>query len=236
MKKLILSFVFGLGLMGGSALYAQTETQVREESRPFSKGTGNCLVINLPGTKKKEIEDAWEAFVKQYKGKTKFDKKAGEYFSDECTIKDMSPDKVDIHTRVAEVTGGTEFSVWFDLGASTFLSSKDKPQLYPAGDKLVKEFASTVSFTMIEEQLKAEEKKLKEIEEGVKKLEKDKIARDKDIADHRETIKKQEDNIRKAEDDIKQNLVAQEAKRKEVADQKKVVDEIAAKLKKVKKK
>ncbi len=234
MRKFV--FALAVGAVCVTETSAQIKTNIREETRNLSTGSGNALVMELPATKKKDVEAAWEDFVKQYKGKTKFDKKTGEFLSDECTIKDMSKDKVDIIVKVGELTTGTELTAWFDLGASTYLSSKDKPQMYPVGDRILKEFAETLSATMIEEQLKAEEKKLKEFEEELLKLEKTKTSRDKDISDYRETIKKQEDNIRKAEDDIKANLTSQDDKKKQINDQKKVVEEVQGKLKQTGKK
>jgi soluble cytochrome b562 len=228
MKKLLFSLFVVLGL--SQVASAQAPIQLREETKAFSLGSYNALVMPLKGTKKKEVEKEWQSFIKDYKGKTKTTK-AGEIFTDDAIIKKISPNTVDIYAKVVETTEGTELSVWFNVGL-VYLSSKDFPEQYPGADAILKEFAGTVSATMIAEELKAQEKALKELEEELKKLEKEKTGRDKDISDYRETIKKQEDNIRKAEDDIKTNLKNQEDKTKQINDQKKLVEEVAERLKK----
>ncbi len=236
MKKLLFSFALSCFLAGSA--FAQPNITVREETASLAAGSGNSLVIDLPGTKEKEVREAWGDFIKSYKGKTKYDGKTKETVSDDCTIKEMSPDKVDVIAKITPNAdnSGTKLNVWFDLGANTYLSSKDKPQAYPAGDKLVREFALSVSATMIEEELKLKEKELKEMEEQLKKLEKEKTGRDKDISEYKENIKKQEDNIRKAEEDIKTNLKTQGEKTTAINEQKKTVEEVKERLKKAKKK
>lgn len=234
MKKLLASFfvVFGLSQVAS----AQIQTEVREENQAFSVGSFNALVIDLPGTKKKDVEKEWESFIKEYKGKNRTTK-AGELFSDDAMIKKISPNTIDIYAKVVETSNpeGTKLMVWFQVGLNAYLSSKEYPEQYPTANAIMKDFAGSVSATMIEAELKAQEKALKDLEDELKKLEKEKTGRDKDILDYQETIKKQEDNIRKAEEDIKTNLKSQEDKNKQINDQKKKVEEVQGRLKKVKK-
>ncbi len=231
MKKLLFAAFFVMSALLSSEATAQKELKISEETRAMSLGQFNCLVMQLPGTKKKDVEGAWGDYVKKYKGKTKSNK-SGEQFTDDATIKDMSPNTVDIYAKVVDLpnNGGTELTVWFNVGL-TYLSSKDFPQQYAAGDKLLREFAGTVSAALLAEELKAEEKKLKDFEEELKSLEKAKSGHDKDILNAKETIKKQEDNIRKSEEEIKANLKSQEDKQKQINDQKKAVEDAAARLK-----
>ena len=236
MKKLFITLALA-GFLSADT-FAQANIVVREETAALATGSGNSLAIDLPGTKEKEVRESWADFIKAYKGKVKYDSKTKETVADDCVIKEMSPDKVDVIMKITTNSDntGTKINVWFDLGANTFMSSKDKPQAYPAGDKMVREFALSVSATMIEEELKLKEKELKESEEQLKKLEKEKTGHDKDISGYKDNIKKQEDNIRKSEDEIKTNLKTQGEKTTTINDQKKVVEEIKERLKKAKKK
>lgn len=233
MKKLLFCLFLLLGM--SELATAQAPIQIREESKAFSLGTFNALVMPLKGTKKKEVEKAWKDHMKQFKGKTKSNHKTGEIFTDDATIKNISPNTIDVYAKVIETTEGTEISVWFNVGL-TYLSSKDFAAQYPAADAVLKEFAGTVSNSMLEDEIKAQEKILKELEKDQKKLEKDKTGLDKDTSKAQETIKKQEDNIRKAEDKIKTNLKGQEDKNKQINDQKKIIEELQSKLKKMGKK
>ena len=75
----------------------------------------------------------------------------------------------------------------FNLGGA-YLSSQQHPQGYPVAEKIVKEFALTVSKGLVEEELKAEMKKLKDIEDQKKDLAKDKGRLEKDIEGYKKDI------------------------------------------------
>lgn len=229
---------FGLTLliimMTIGASLAQIKVEIKEETKSMSRASANALVMDLPGVSEKEAAKAWSKFSKGFKGKTKYDRKVGEYFTDDATIKDMSDNTVDMVAKIiAKGEEGSEITVWFNLGAS-YLSSKDYADRYPAGEAIMKKFANEVSASMIEEELKLQEKILKDMEGDFKKLEKDKATREKDIETYKETIKKMEENIVTAEDDIKKNIEEQGAKTTEIEAQTKMIDEIKARLEEVK--
>lgn len=230
--KTLLTTIFLVVAIAMSS-FAQIESAITEESRANSKGSFNALVMELPGVSKKEAEKAWSRFIKQYKGKTKFDRRAGEYMSDDATIKDMSDNTVDIIAKIEEQGEGSRIAVWFNLGVS-YLSSKDFGDRYPAGEKILKDFARTVSADMIEAELKEAEKLLKEQESDLKKLEKEEQQRTNDIEDYKNTITKMESNIKEAEGDIKEAKENQGKKQTEIEAQKKVIDEIKQRLESVK--
>ncbi len=221
-------------LMTSTISWGQIESTIKEETKANSKGSFNALVMDLPGTTEKNVVKAWSKFMKKFKGKTKFDRKTNETTCDDATIKDMSDNTVDIIAKVeARGTDGTAITVWFNLGAS-YLSSKDYSDRYPAGEKMLKDFANAVSADMIEEELKAAEKLLKELEDKLKKLEKDQAQRKKDIEDYKATIVKMEENIKTAEEDIKTNEKDQEETTLTIEEQKKVVEDIQKRLDSVK--
>ncbi len=233
MKTLMLTLVVLLASLATGL--AQIKVEIKEETKAMSKGSFNALVMDLPGTSAKDVNSAWKKFIKKYKGKTKFDRKMGEYFTDNAQIKDMSDNTVDLVAKIEDkgADAGTTLVIWFNLGAS-YLSSKDYADRYPAGEKMMSDFANTVSSKMIEEELKLQEKILKEKEKELKKLESDQKSFEKAIEDHKATIKKMEDNIAKAEGDIKTSEVDQKTKTTEISDQKKIVAEIKERLKSIK--
>lgn len=217
-----------------STSWGQIDSPIKEETKSNSKGSFNCLTMELPGTSGKEVSKTWGKYIKKLKGKTKFDRKLNEQVTDDATIKDMSDNTVDIIFKMEERgSEGTAISVWFNLGVS-YLSSNDHPERYPAGEKILKDFANLVSADMIEEELKAAEKKLKELEDLLKKQEKEEAQRTKDIADYQATIKKMEDNIVTAEGDIKKSVEDQANSKLTIDEQKKIIDEIQKRLDSVK--
>lgn len=230
MKTLMLTLTLLLACIASGL--AQIKVEIKEETKAMSKGSFNALTMDLPGTKAKDVEKTWKKYTKKTRGKTKYDRKMNEYITDDATLKEMSDNTVDIIAKIEERGEGTAMTVWFNLGAS-YLSSKDYSERYPAGEKFLKKFADEVSAELIEEELKAQEKLLKEKENELKKLEKEKANYEQTIKDAQATIKKMEENIANAENDIKQNTEDQKAKETEINDQKKVVEEVKARLESV---
>ncbi|MFT5646304.1 MAG: DNA repair exonuclease SbcCD ATPase subunit [Aureispira sp.] len=232
MKTLMLTLFALVALVSTS--WGQIDSPVKEETKANSKGSFNALTMELPGTTSKGVQKAWGKFIKKLKGKTKFDRKTNEYIADDATIKDMSDNTVDIIMKIEERgQDGTAISVWFNLGAS-YLSSKDYAERYPAGEKILKQFANLVSADMIEEELKEAEKQLKELEDLLKKLEKDEAQRIKDIETYRATIQKMEESIITAEGDIKKSEEDQGNTTLTIEEQKKIVEDIQKRLDSVK--
>jgi len=232
MKTLMITLLTLLTLVSTS--WGQIDSPVKEETKANSKGSFNALTMELPGTTSKGVQKAWGKFIKKLKGKTKFDRKMNEYIADNATIEDMSDNTVDIIMKIEERgEDGTAISVWFNLGVS-YLSSKDYAERYPAGEKILKEFANLVSADMIEEELKEAEKQLKELEDALKKLEKEEAQRIKDIETYRATIKKMEESIITAEGDIKKSEEDQGNATLTIEEQKKIVEDIQKRLDSVK--
>ena len=232
MKKLILASFALLGL--SQALSAQSvDVSIREESRAFSVGTHNAYVLSLPNTNKKDVNKAWQSFMKDYKGKTKAGK-GGEIFTDDATIQTISPNTIDIYAQAFETTNGTELAVWYNVGLD-YLSSAKYPEQTAAGNIVLQKFATVMEAQMLQAQVKEHEKTLKTFESDLKKLEKEKTSKDKEISNYQNIIKKQEDNIRKAESEISNNLEKQEAKKDEIKKQKQLIEDTAKAAKKAKK-
>lgn len=232
MKKLILaSFVF-LGLAQSAS--AQMQVNIREEAKAFSVGTHNAYILSLPNTSKKEVNKAWQTFIKAYKGKTKA-AKSGEIFTDDATVEKISPNTIDLYAQVSDVANGTEIAVWYNVGLD-YLSSAKYPEQTAGGNILLQNFATVMEAQMLAAQVKEHEKALKTFEADLKKLEKEKTGQDKAISGFQNAIKKQEDNIRKAEAEITTNLEKQVTKKDEINKQKELIEETKKAAKKAGKK
>ena len=192
----------------------------------MSQGKNNALTILLKRTDKKEIEKNLEKFLKKnYDGKTKRNKKSGEIFSDNSKIDKMSSNTVDIYAIVDEAGEDTQLTVWFDLGGA-YLSSAIHTDRFPAGEKVLNDFALTVSKAQVEEELKSQKKSLGKLEGDLKDLEKDEKKLHKDI-------KEWEEKIAKAKKEIEEKQLAQKNKVKEIETQKQVVKDVETTLKKL---
>lgn len=200
--------------------------QVQEGSASMSKGSENAFSLELRSTNQKDVEKAWEKYIKGYKGKVKKDKKSGEFFADDSKIEDMSSNTVDVYSKVTPSGENTTLTVWFDLGGA-YLNSSAHGDKVGIAEKMLNDFALSVSVAQVEEQLKEQEKVLKGLEKDQKGLEKDKSNLESDI-------KKYEQKIVEAKEAIVKNLEAQKNKQVEIETQKKVVSGIQSTLKKLK--
>jgi len=230
MKKVtsIFAFIFCV-----SVLFAQTPQVVKsgdlvlvvgQEMRTMSAGNENALTVVLPKTNKKVVEKAWEKYIKKnFKAKAKRDKKSGEMFADNATIKGVSDNTVDVYAKVTEMGGDTELSVWYNLGGA-YLSSANHPQRYPAAEKMVLDFSASVSKALVEEELKMEKGKVKGLQKELKGFEKDQKKAEDEIAKAEKKIKEMREKIEKAKEN-------QEMKKKEIGAQEAVIKSVEKRLK-----
>ncbi len=209
MKKatlLLLAIMFS-----SAAIFAQ----IKEGNASMSHGSQNAFSLELRQTLQKDVQKAWEKYIKDYKGKVKFDKKKGETFADDCEIKDMSTNTVDVYSSLRQSGDNTILTVWFDLGGA-YLNSQMHGDKISIAKKLLNEFALSVSRASVEEDLKEQEKILKDLEKDLKKQKKDKENLEDDI-------KKYEQKILEAKQAIKENLELQKDTEVKISAQEKIV-------------
>ncbi len=218
MKKftvLALLMVFGI-----SASFAQF---IEEGIQLMSQGSYNSLSMELPKTGQKDVQKAWEKFAsKTLKGKTKYDKKSGEIFTDNAKYKSLSNNDFDVYARVVASGTSSIITVWYDLGGA-FLHSEQHPAEFKVVEKQLYEFALIVARDMLEDEIKAEEKAMKKLESDLKKLGKEKEGYEQDIEKAKETIIAREK-------DIDQNFVEQGVKQDEIGAQKNTIEALKDKL------
>ena len=179
---------------------------VQEGLKTMSKGDQNCFYLELPPNHEKLAAEVWKDFMKEYKGKTKFNKKTKEFFTDNTTISGMSDNTVDVYARVDI----DEITVWYDLGGA-YLTSYTHSDRYPAVEKMLSAYYLNFSREVAKENVKQKEDELKGLEKEQKKLE-------NDNSNLNETIKKAKEAIAKAEQEIEANLKMQEAKKQAIKD------------------
>lgn len=232
MQKLLILLVLTLSF--SSTISAQKRFKVEEDKKSMSEGSYNALIINIPGANEKLVKKEWSKFIGKYKGKTKTNKKANEVFTDNCKIKAISENNIDVYAK-AESTGadGVELAVWFNLGVS-YLSSNNFSDRYKAAEELLQNFGKKIAFESIKEELKLQKKVLEQKNKDLKKLKKDKEKLQDNILDYKNTIVKMEQNIKDTDKEIEQNGTAQTEQLKEIDTQDNLVKEIEKQLKSLK--
>jgi DNA-binding helix-hairpin-helix protein with protein kinase domain len=230
MKNLKFSFLFTLFLSTPSVFFAQltpkgveSQSLISETEKVMSQGTKNSLSVNLSKTNAKFAEKIWKDFIKQYKGDYKRDKKNDEYFLDNAMIAGIGGgNTVDMYMKFNETNDNTTATLWIDLGGA-YVNSKDFKDKYSEAEKMMFNYAITVSKEQTKLQLEEQQKALKKLESDQKSLEKKNASLLADIEDYKK-------KIAKAEEDIKTNLKQQEETKVKIETQKKVVDEVQTKL------
>ncbi len=216
MKKITL--IFTLTLLLSISLFAQ----IQEAERSMSIGVHNALILELPDVTKKLAEKQWKKYAKEY-GKTKFQRKHDEYFTNNADIPSINGDNgLDLYARVSEEGDKKYLLVWFDLGGA-YLSSAGDIDKFKNAEKILLEFGLQIAKEKIRLDLKEAEKELKRKVSHLKKLEKNKKSYEREI----EIAKAK---IVKAEGKIEENIKEQETTTQEIGQQKELVQETKDRL------
>ena len=210
LNVLFFTFIISVGL------HAQTF----ESKQELSVGLQNGFALDHPGADKKQVEKALDNAVKEY-GKVKRNRKANEWYCQECKIPSISSNNIGVYYKVEEGKGQTTSYLFFDDGGK-FLAS-DNSDKQEAIERFNVGIYNDVQKMVIKEELKSEEDNLKDRNKELEKLEKKNKDLHNDIEDYKEKISK-------AEKEIEQNLQQQEDKKIEIEQQKNKVGSVTDKL------
>ena len=192
-----------------------------EGERLMSQGAKNSISLDIMGVPTKYVNKKWKDFAKQFKGDIK--NKNDEWFSDNALIPAIGgANTVDMYTKFAENGQNTTATIWFDLGGA-YLNSKDFADKYKEGEKILSSFNLMVQQEQTKDQLSDQEDALKKLEKTQRNLERKNSDLKNDIEDYKK-------KIAKAENDIITNLKQQDDSKKQIENQRKLVEEIQKKL------
>lgn len=212
-KTLILFFLIAI-------MTSYTRAQVMEASKVMSKGQQTSLTLEIPEVSADFAEEVYKDFIKDFKGKSKKDRKTNEWFSDDAkvaTIANGAP--IDIYATLESSGSKAVINMWVDLG-SGYISSSTYPTEYMEAGKLLERFAETVKIRQAEDELDLVEKDLKKLDGDMKKLKKDNEDYHKEIEKANQKIKDSENAILKNEEDQKSKQSAIEAQAQKVEEAK----------------
>lgn len=224
MKLKILTLSF-LALFVAFNSIAQDLLEVEEIKTDIADGRHNAFAINIYGADEKDIEKEWKRLMKDYDAEDVDRKK--EVIADDVTIKDISPNTVDVYAKVEKEDGDKHrFIVAFNLGM-TYLNSSEHSAAAKSAEKLLYEFAFEVSREALSDKLDDKKDELEDLQKDQEKLVKDKEKLQDDI----EGWKK---DIGKAEKDIEKNIKDQEEKKEAISNQQKEVEKAEKRIKNLK--
>ena len=195
------------------------QCQVSEGLRSMSQGNNNALVVSLVGVSQNDAEKIWKKYMDEFGGKSKFNKKSGELYTDNASLPTISENTVDVYGKAEKLAS------WFDLGGA-YLSNAAHPERYKAGSDIMIGFLKEIERFKISESLKVEERKLDKLNGNLKDL----VRTNESLA---KDIKKAEEKIADAKLKIEQNTKGQAAKQSEIDAQKALVDGVKSNLEKI---
>jgi len=213
MKNIFTIFLFLISLSVLSG-------QISEQEKSMSTGIYNSLTLELPDTQRKFAENLWKKYLKQFKGKTRRNKKAKEYFTENGSISGIG--SVNMYSHLTGSKTSTELTIWIDLG-DDYLNSYAHSDQYTEAEKMLMRFALEVTREKIRIELEEEEKRLSKLNKTLKKLER---AND----NYHRDIRVAEEKIKKAENNIIENEVSQEETRSSIEQQKAAVEAVRKRL------
>jgi len=215
--KFIFTLLFGIGFLSAQA-------QVQEVSYEMSLGEQNAFMMDHEGADDKLVADVIEKILKEY-GKIKRNRKAGEWYCDDCTIHAISDESIQLYFKVEERRDMSTSYLFFDDNMQ-FINSDNAPEKAAA----VREIAMEIYFEVKRELVR---KLIEDMEDVLKDFEKDLSKLVKKNSDLHEDIEEYKDKIRKAEKDIEENLGAQQDKNMEIEKQKLQIKTTIEKLNKI---
>ena len=184
--------------------------------KTMSLGKQIGVYIEVEGGDKDDLKDLWEDYMKDY-GKTKRNKKAKEYYSEDARIPLISSsNKVDLYVKFEEGHGQAAAYFWAIVDGEFVDDSKGL-------QTFVQDYYVMVRNAVINKEIEEQEKLLKNLDKSMDKLIKKNNRYHKDI-------EKAEDKIRKSEINIEKNLNDQDEMQSEMINQKEILDMIIEKL------
>jgi hypothetical protein len=215
MKRTVICLIFILSAWINNA----QEIKVKEDKENIGGAKNPVLTVIIYEASESDVEKAWKSLMKDYDAKVST--KDG-VFADNAKITEISANTVDVYALTAKTDDGIKLTVAIDLGG-VFLSSSTHSAEYKAAEKIIKNFAITVSKKAVEEKLDDASDAQKKLESDLKDLEKKNTRLHNDIEGYK-------NKITEAEKDIEDNVKDQETTTKSIEAQKKVVEEIQKKL------
>ncbi|WPR72182.1 hypothetical protein SLW70_03310 [Flavobacterium sp. NG2] len=184
--------------------------------KTMSQGTQPGIEIFIPKVSEDHIEDAIDEITKPYKGKTRKVKRSDEFYLDNASIGEISPNTIDIHQLLEKKDDGYNYTAYFNLGG-VFLDNAYSPEKFAYANEIVKRIALKASELRMDEILKEEDKILRKLEDDKEDLSKDNEKASKDI-------EKAKDLVAKKEREIEENLKMIESKTADIESQRQKVD------------
>ncbi len=176
------------------SLIAQTKIEVEEETRSMSKGKQPGYVVLIPEATVSEIKPELKKFLRK-DSKSKIEEEDGEIYISGVENKSISPEKINIYTKLAESNDGVELTAFFTENDTAFISQSTNAESSNAIKKYLKNFAVEQYKQIVKDQLSVQQRKQKDLEYQVENLIHQKQKSEQNINQAKRTIENNTHNI-----------------------------------------
>lgn len=197
---------------------------IEQADKANSGGIYNAYSMELLNADKKIVDKAWRSLMKSYNGKTKFNKREGEFGTSNARITELGSALYTVKASIEQRGDNVVVHSWYEdaegyVGAD--MASEDS-----GVNQLLDGFAVTVRQMMVKKELDGEEKILKQSESYLTKLKRQNAGYHKDI----EVAKRK---IAEAERKIIENEVEQETSVAKIDGQRTIVEAVRQRLRRI---
>jgi len=202
--------------------FSVAKAQDMEESlEQMSLGQQNAIIVSLDYDVKL-VEGVWKDYLRNFKGRSKKEKRSDITFTDDASIPYISDNTVDIYSVVKKMGDGASLKIWMDLGGG-FVDSRNFPDAYEGVKRFVQGLEKDLDIENVKIELKEEEKRLSDLTKSLSKLERLNEKYHKEIENWKEKILENEE-------EIEVNFSDQKEAQKAIDAQKEVVRLVEIKL------
>lgn len=212
--------LFALFLFTSFFVNAQKEIFIDEAIRPMSKDSQPSFLVEIPQAKLEETQKDWLKYISAgSKGKATVVN--GENLQPAAVVKNISPNPINIYSKLLETTEGVRLTAWFTENDSVFMSARLNGEQDLAIQKYLRDFAIKKYQDAVKAEVNVQQQILDGMNKELKELIKEEEKANKKISESNRAIQKSNDNIATNNADI-------QATGYKITDQKGMVERTAA--------
>jgi hypothetical protein len=175
-------------------LNAQKPITISEDSLKVGKTNMPGFQVTIPEVSYETALKAWTKTLESG-SKSKVITDAGVMSIFGSKIKDISPNPVNVYSKLIKLDSTIQLSASFELKKDEYIQRTATPAEFAKAESFLKGFSKDLYIDLAKDQYNVEDKKLREIEKELSSLEKEKNKMQKSITSNNTTISNEKENI-----------------------------------------
>jgi len=183
-----------LVLITSTIMKAQRPIVIKDDSLKVGKTSLPGFSVTIPEVPYDNTLKAWTKTLESGT-KSKVVTENGDMTIFGSKIKDISPNPVNIYSKMVKLDSSVVLRVAFELKKDQYVERNGTPSEFSKSENFLKEFAKDQYSDLVKDQLNAEEKKQRDIEKELSSLEREKTRMQKSITSNNTNIANEKENI-----------------------------------------